>query len=238
MKKVLGSILRAFVIILLVGGIGFLVTNGTRLFHERSSMQKTAKIALEDYLSSGRELPEGEFVSYEVRWVLGPFATETETSSTNGITATAGVRSYYYLILDEGDSLSLMSLEVENAKDNQTLERMSDWLMGVDGYPYGGETLKLQGKLKKMTDTELRSLYTSDLQEIFGLSPNDPEVRYLVLDTTAGRDGVFLILAAVAVAALLIVVIVKKAKNKKVTIPAAEVPAEADAPRPYDPEIR
>ena len=236
MKKVLGSILRAVVIILLVGGIGFLVTNGTRLFHERSSMQKEAKIALEDYLSSGRDLPVGEFVSYEVRWVIGPFAEETETSTTNGISATAGVRSYYYLILDEGDSLSLMSLEVENAKDNETLERMSDWLLGVDGYPYGGETLKLQGKLTEMKDEELRRYYTSDLQQIFGLSPNDPEVRYLVLDTTAGRDGIFLIVAAVAVAALLIVVVAKKAK-KKTPAPVAAAPAAQDAPRPYDPEI-
>ena len=79
MKKVGGAILRAVVIILLVGGIGFLVTNGIRLFDEHNSMQKEAKIALEDSLSSGQELPVGEYVSYEARWVLGPFATETET---------------------------------------------------------------------------------------------------------------------------------------------------------------
>ena len=179
----------------------------------------------------------GEFVSYETRWVIGPFATETETSSTNGITATAGVRSYYYLILDEPDGLSLMALEVENAKDNQTLEQMSDWLLGVDGYPYGGETLKVQGELAEMKDSELRYYYTKDLQEIFGISPTDPAVRYLVLDTTAGRNGIYLIAAAAAVALLLIVVIVKKAK-KKAPVPAAEAPAAADAPRPYDPEIR
>ena len=236
MKKVLGSILRAVVIILVVGGIGFLVTNGTRLFHENSSMQKEAKIALEDYLGSGQELPVGEFVSYEARWVIGPFAEETETSTTNGISATAGVRSYYYLILDEGEELSLMALEVENAQDNQTLERMCDWLLGVDGFPYGGETLKVQGKLEEMKDAELRRYFSEDLQDIFGLSPNDPAVRYLVLDTTAGRDGIFLILAAVAVAALLIVVIVKKAK-KKTPAPVAAAPAAQDAPRPYDPEI-
>lgn len=236
MKKVGSAILRAVVVILLVGGIGFLVTSGTRLFHEHSSMQKTAKIALEDYLSSGQALPVGEYVSYEARWVLGPFATETETSSTNGITATAGVRSYYYLILDEGEELSLMSLEVENAQDNQTLERMSDWLLGVDGFPYGGETLKVQGKLEEMKDAELRDMYSSDLQEIFGLSPKDPAVRYLVLDTTAGRDGIFLIASAAAVAALLIVLVVRKARKK--SAPAASVPAAEDVPRPYDPEIR
>ena len=63
MKKVGGAILRAIIAILLVGGIGFLVTNGTRLINENNSMQKEAKIALEDYLSSGQDLPVGEFVS-------------------------------------------------------------------------------------------------------------------------------------------------------------------------------
>ena len=92
-------------------------------------------------------------------------------------------------------------------------------------------------KLEEMKDTELRRYFSEDLQEIFGISPNDPAVRYLVLDTTEGRDGILLILAAAAVALLLIVVIIKKAK-KKAPAPVAAAPAGADAPRPYDPEIR
>ena len=135
------------------------------------------------------------------------------------------------------DGLSLMALKAQNAQVNETLERMSDWLMSVDGFPYGGETLKVQGKLEEMKDTELRRYFSEDLQEIFGISPNDPAVRYLVLDTTEGRDGILLILAAAAVALLLIVVIIKKAK-KKAPAPVAAAPAGADAPRPYDPEIR
>lgn len=232
MKKAGSAILRYVIIFAVFAVLGFLFTSGLRMFHERSSMQKEAKIALEDFLSTGQDLPVGEYVSYEVRWVIGPFATETETSSTNGISATAGVKSYYYLLLDEGDTLSLMALGVENAQDNRTLERMSDWLLSVEGYPYGGETLKVQGKLSEMTDSELRSYYSESIQSIFGVSPLDPAVRYLVLDTTAGRDGILLIAAAAAVALLVIVVFVKKAKNK------APAPTAAAAPKTYDPEIR
>lgn len=232
MKKAGSAILRYVIIFAVFAVLGFLLTSGLRMFHERSSMQKEAKIALEDYLSTGKDLPVGEYVSYEVRWVIGPFATETETSNTNGISATAGVKSYYYLLLDEGDTLSLMALGVENAQDNRTLERMSDWLLSVEGYPYGGETLKVQGKLSEMTDSELRSYYSESIQSIFGVSPNDPAVRYLVLDTTAGRDGILLIAAAAAVALLVIVVFVKKAKNK------APAPTAAASPKTYDPEIR
>ena len=141
-KKTGSTILRYLIAIVLVGVAGFLVTTGFRFLNAHNAMQKEAKIALEDYLSSGRELPVDEFVSYEARWVIGPFATVTDTKSTNGITATSGVNSYYYLILDEPDGLSLMALESENTQENETLERMSDWLLSVDGYPYEGETLR------------------------------------------------------------------------------------------------
>ncbi len=214
MKKVGGTILRYLLAFVLIGALGFLVTNGLRLIDEHNSVQKTAKIALEDYLSSGQELPVGEYVSYEARWVLGPFATETETRSTNGISATAGVTSYYYLVLGKSEPQSILALAVQNAEDNKTLEQMSDWLLGVDGYPRSGNTLKVQGKLREMKDLKLRSLYSEDIQSIFGVSATDPSVQYLVLDTTAGRDGVFLIVAGAAVALLLIVVIYKKAKKK------------------------
>ena len=237
MKKTGSTILRYLIAIVLVGVAGFLVTTGFRFLNAHNAMQKEAKIALEDSLSSGQELPVGEYVSYEARWVLGPFVTETETNSTNGISATLSELSYYFLILEEDDGLSLMALKAQNAQVNETLERMSDWLMSVDGFPYGGETLKVQGKLEEMKDTELRRYFSEDLQEIFGISPNDPAVRYLVLDTTEGRDGILLILAAAAVALLLIVVIIKKAK-KKAPAPVAAAPAGEDTPRPYDPEIR
>ena len=228
MKKAGSSILGSILGFILIGALGFLVISGSRLFSENNSMQRTAKIALEDYLAEGRELPVGEYVSYEVRWVLGPFATETETQSVNGFSATTGVKSYYYLFLGEPDSPSLMALEVENVQDNKTLEEMSDWLEGVEDFPQNGKTLKVQGKLSEMKDAELRKIYSSGL----GVSPNDPAVRYLVLDTTAGRDGIFLIIDAVAVAALVIVVIVKKTKKK------AQTPVPEPAPVSYDPEIQ
>ena len=218
MKKAGGTILRYVILFLVIGALGFLFTNGLRLIDEHNSMQKTAKIALEDYLSPDQELPVGEYVSYEARWVLGPFATETETRSTNGISATAGVTSYYYLLLGKSEPQSVIALAVQNAEDNKTLEQMSDWLLDVDGYPSNGKTLKVQGKLREMKDLKLRNLYSEDIQSIFGVSPTDSAVQYLVLDTTAGRDGIFLIVAGAAVAVLVIVVIYKKAKKKSAAV--------------------
>ena len=55
-------------------------------------MRREVKISLEDYIHDGK-FPKGEYVSLEVRWILGPYATETKTETTNGISATAGMAS-------------------------------------------------------------------------------------------------------------------------------------------------
>lgn len=209
MKNAGKSILVYIVGFILVAALGFLFTNGTRYIDEHNNMQKEAKIALEDYTSTGRAFPVGEYVSYEARWVLGPFATETTSSTTNGVKATSGVSSYFYLVLDDA---TLMAVKVNNANDSETLKQMSDWLVSVEGYPNNGRTLTLRGELKEMTDQQLLSYYREDLYSIFGLTSSDPAVRYLLLDTTAGRGGIYLIIFG-AIALLVLIVVLSKKKT-------------------------
>ena len=154
-KRILGAIVG----IIAVGLIAWLVTNGTRFLNANNSMQREAKTALEDYIDGNQDLPMNEYVSLEARWVIGPFAEETTTSTTNGIKATSGVSEYYFVVLKD---MSFMALKTENTREIETLDRMTDWLLGVDGFPMNGETLKVQGKLKKMTDNDLLSLYRTN----------------------------------------------------------------------------
>ena len=63
MKNVGKSLLVYAVGFVLVALLGMLVTSGSRYIDEHAS-QRDAKIALEDYLSTGRELPVGKYVSY------------------------------------------------------------------------------------------------------------------------------------------------------------------------------
>lgn len=217
MNKLKG--IGAYVILFIVVGIlGYLATTGFRYLDEHNSMQKEAQIALEDYIGGDKDLPVGEYVSLEARWVIGPFATETSTRTTNGIEATSGEAEYYYLVLEDA---TVMALKTSNAQEKTTLTRMSDWLMSVDGYPWDGETLKVQGKLRRMTDKQLTELYNKYLQNTFGLSSSDSSVRFLVLDTTAGRSGLYLILGGAAVVIILIAVVAAKKKKKKAQPPEA-----------------
>ena len=210
MKKT-SYFLRLILGVIVVGVVAFMFTNGTRFLNENNSMQRKAQIELEDYIDSGKEFPVGKYVSLEVRWVLGPFATETSTSTTNGIEATSSVVDYYFLVLEDG---TVMALATQNKNEKATLNRMSDWLFSVDGYPMNGETIRLQGELRKLTGDDMLKLYRDHLRSIFGLSQDDPAVRYLVLDTTAGRETLYIIIFG-ALAVLILIYVVKRKSKKR-----------------------
>ena len=223
MKDFGRAMLRYAVIIIVVGVIAFLATNGMRILNENNDVQREAKLALEDYLTGNRELPVGEYVSLNARWVIGPFASETSTSTTNGIKATSGVAYYYYVILDD---MSIMVLKVQNVKDKAVLDRMSDWLLSRDGFPMNGETLKVQGTLRELKDQDLLKLYRNGVTETFSIAASDPAVRMLVLDLTAGREQLYYILfgaaALIALGVFLFVRTKRKVKEQDAAVPPAE----------------
>ena len=174
-------------------------------------MQRKAEISLNQIIDRGEELPVNEYVSFEARWVIGPIATQTTTSNMRGsLSATTGVDYYYYCILED---MTVIGLQAAAANDVEALDRMSDWLLDVEGYPMNGETLLMQGQLEKLTDPDLKSIYNEYLS-IFELSPNDPEVHYLVLNTTAGRLD-WVIYCGAAVIIIFVVVLVRIKKNGK-----------------------
>ena len=210
MKKT-SSLLRIILGLVAVGVVSFLLTNGIRILNENNSLQRGAQIELEDYINSGEEFPVGKFVSLETRWVIGPFATETSTSSRNGIKATASVEYYYFLVLEDH---TIMALKTQNKTEKATLDRMSNWLLSVDGFPTNGETIKLQGKLKTIKDNDLLNLYRSGLASTFALSSDDPAVRYVVLDTTAGREQVYIIIIGITVVLMVVYQVRRKLKNR------------------------
>jgi len=220
MKKGCFSSIFAYIFYIVVSiGVFYLLSNVGNWIHQNDSLQRNASISLNALIDSQQPLPEGEFVSLDTRWVIGPIATETSTSSwgsSDGLTATTGVDYYYYAILEDG---TIMAIQTSNSKEVETLDRMSEWLLDVYGYPMDGETILLQGKLKQMTEREIISIYNEYLY-IFELEPNDPSVHYLILDTTAGRIGNVLVIGAV-VALIAIVVLVRVSAKKKAAKKAA-----------------
>ena len=167
------------------------------------SLQKKAAINLNEYVDSGAEFPMGEYVSCDVRWVLGPFATNTEYTTWGITQVTNRVDNYYFLVLED---MTLMTLCASDKATVEKLNAMSDWLSGVNGFPMSGETFTVQGELRRLTDSELRDFFTSDAKTVFGLDADDEAMRYVVLNTNSGTErfialvaaGVVLIIAAVA----------------------------------------
>ena len=211
------AMLRYIIGIVAATVIFYLVSEGGNLLRQNNNSQRKAEISLNDYIDQGKAFPEKEYVSLNVRWVIGPYATETTTStygprgSSGGLTATTGVNYFYYVVLED---MTLMTIKSANNAEVETLDRMSEWLLNVDGFPMNGETYTLQGKLEKMTEADLLAEYKANLS-IFGLTANDPEVRYLVLDTTEGREGLYIGIVIVVAAVIIALIIRSRGKKKK-----------------------
>lgn len=220
------AVLRYILGIALFGIIFWLFTSGTRILNENNSMQREAKTALDDYIADGREFPEGEYVSLNVRWVIGPFGTLTSTSTTNGITATAGVSYYYYAVLEDA---TVMAIKTENREERAVLDEMSEWLMSVDGYPMNGKTHKLQGKLIKLQDGDMKKIFREGIQSIFSISPDDPSVRYLVLDTTAGRGDLYFIIIFSLAAVAVVIMLIRRSRKKRLEAENTEAVSETQS---------
>ena len=224
-KNVGGALLGYLVGAVVIGLVGFALTTGVRYLNAGNSMQREAKVALEEYIDGGEDFPVGEYVSLNARWVIGPFATETSTSSVNFITATSGVAQYYFAVLADD---TIMAVKTENTAEIEALNRMTDWLLSVEGFPMNGETLKLQGKLRQMKEGELMDMYRQNVREVFGVSSGSPSVRLLVLDTTAGREQLYFILIGGLAVLVLVFVLVRRSKKKKAAQAAGDMPAAVD----------
>ena len=211
-KKKGGSVLVWIIGFLVIGLIGYGITNLSRVISENNDNQKKANISLNDYIRDGRDFPVGKYVSLDVRWVAGPYATNTHTETTNGISSTSGVDQYYAVVLEDD---SIMSICTSNKKEIEKLDQMAKWLEGVPGLPTNGEVLHLQGDLKELSDMAGKnSDQLTGYYKTF-LSGATKKVRYLVLNTKAGRDGIYLWLFGGAAVLILILWIRHRSKKKK-----------------------
>ena len=218
-----GSSVLGFIIgILVVGLIGYGISNLSRTVGENNNNQKKADVSLNDYIDSGRDYPVGKYVSLDVRWVSGPYATNTHTETTNFIfTATTAEDNYYLAYLEDGTVMAICS---SNKEEKEKLDKLSTWLNSVEGFPRTGEVLHLQGNLKEMTEDGATSEIKKNNQDLMsyyktavvraGLSTSDKRVHYLVLDTTAGRDGIYIWLIGGAAVLILILWIRSRSKKK------------------------
>ena len=190
----------------------FMLVGGSSL-----ALQRGAKTALEDSVNSGSELSVGEYVSYEVCYVFGPFAHETSTSFFNTMKLSTKESGYFYFLMLEDNTL--MVINTANKEEIAAFDRISETLLSAQEFIADGETRKVNGRLRELSNEELKKIYQEGVRETFGVSPDDPVVRYLILDTSAGREWVFYVGFALLIAVIAGFIIAGQLKGKKKTIP-------------------
>ena len=207
------SVIRYFVVALLSVALIRGLSGGLNLIHRSNNTQRQADISLNEYIDQEKAFPEDEYVSLELRWVIGPYAEETSTMSSGYSEEgfTTGVDYYYYAILEDW---TVMTIKAANSAEVARLDSMSEWLLGVEGYPTDGETITLQGTLKPLKDQDVLAIFKEHLS-IFGLSETDSEVRYLMLDTNAGRETLYIGVAVAVVGVIAAVMLYKNVRKRR-----------------------
>lgn len=210
----LNSIGRYAIVLLVSIAFFYAVTGFNRWFTAKNNFQKNAEFHLNTVIESGSELPVGEYVDLEVRWVLGPYATGTQsrTLSEYNLSATVKETNYYYVILENE---TLISVATANDSEKLKLNRMSDWLLESDGFPADGETFLLRGNLIKMPNGELMDLYQKHAEDIFGVPNDSPSLQKIILDTDAGRERGETLASGIVVVFIVAVVCFVLYKRKK-----------------------
>ena len=213
-RQTKGSLKASGILYLVIGivcvAIGILI-----LACNAGYMIKGECLELEDYFDSG-VYPEGEYVSLNVNSVLGTYAETKHT--TNGIPT--GKDLYYVLFLDDN---SFISLKVKDKGDIKKIDKICDDTWASDDW-CTSEPLKVTGKLKTISNSEIRGFYGEFFDEFcsaMGITRSDLEseftIRELDLDITDSRGslwGIFAILCGIGVIAALVgLASLKKAKH-------------------------
>lgn len=207
-----GKVFKYTALIVLVIAIVLFMTGMNSL-----ALQRKAKIDLKDYVGEGKELPVGEYVCFDARYVFGPFAHKVSTSFFNTVKLNSQVTGYfYYLMLEDG---TLMAVNTANEEEKATFDRISEKLLSANEVITDGETRRVNGRLREIKDEELIKIYQEGVRESFGASPDDPRVRYFTLDTTAGREWVFFAGIGALFVVLLAFITAGQLKGRKKTVP-------------------
>lgn len=129
------------------------------------------------------------------------------------------------VVLDDG---SFIALATSNTNEHKALDRMSEWLTRVDGFPTDGEIFTVQGDLRNLTEKDILKIYQDFIIKC-GVSLDDSRIRYVVLDTSAGREQLYFIIAGV-VAVVAVALFIRSRMKKKKEIESIMDEAASDDP--------
>ncbi len=212
-KQTKGSLTASGIIYTIMGAV-FVIIGVLILATHAGYMLKGECLKLEDYFNG--PYPVGEYVEFDVNSVLGNYAETKHT--TNGIPT--GTDQYFVVWTDDD---SFISIKVKNKKDVETLNNIVDSTWASDSF-YSSTSFHATGKLKNISDSELRGFYNDFFDELCSAMEIDRsdltsqfDIKEIEIDCTDSRSslwGLFAIFCGLGVLLALVGLgTLKKAKN-------------------------
>ncbi len=174
---------------------GYIILEGSYMF-----LGKTKN--MNEILADGAPLEKGDYVTLDVRFVLGNFA-ETK-HKINGFIP-IGTDQHYLIILDNGSAMPLM---IKSKSDIEKLDALINptwsFLSGETTTP-PTETLRLSGCISSMNH-EIEDYYKQALSTAGLDSTNTTNIYYLTFDATQTRFSKILILLMIVGLFILLII--------------------------------
>lgn len=212
-----GRILGLLVYIIVGIVIIAIFSGGQNWLHQHNGFLRQGDApSLNEMRARGEDFPEGQFVSLEVKGVLGSYATNTSSTETHGAKFQTGMDYYYLVLLDDFTLMTVIACDQEDIRQLDALvEAVND---------YSGNTLftdpsfpsyTITGKVQELTNKDVLR-YFNEALGYAGLNNAYFTVTHYAVNASDVRTDRVLLYIVLPIAALILIAILIHRRNKRI----------------------
>lgn len=224
-----GSRMLGVLVYIIVGIVIIAIfSGGQNYLHQHNSFLRQGDApSLNEMRARGEAFPEGQFVSLEVKGVLGNYATNTSSTETHGAKFQTGVDYYYLVVLED---LTVITVIASDQEDIRQLDALVDAVNKYNGTSLFSEpdfpSYTITGKVQELKNKDVLRYYDEALS-YGGFDNSYFNVTHIAVNASDVRTDKVLLYIVLPIAALILIAILIHRRNKRNREEEARIQREA-----------
>ena len=224
-----GSRMLGVLVYIIVGIVIIAIfSGGQNWLHQHNGFLRQGDApSLNEMRARGEDFPEGQFVSLEVKGVLGNYATNTSSTETHGAKFQTGVDYYYAVILDDLTVLSVIASDQEDVRQLNALAEAQEQYTGDNLFQDPNfPSYTITGKVQELKNQEVLRYFNEALPASILYNSSFTVTHYAVNASDVRTDRVLLYIV-LPIAVLILIAILIHRRNKRNREEEARIQREA-----------
>lgn len=225
-----GGRILGYLVYIIVGIVIIAIfSGGQNWLHQHNGFLRQGDApSLNEMRARGEDFPEGQFVSLEVKGVLGNYATNTSSTETHGAKFQTGMDYYYLVVLDD---LTVMTVIASDEEDIRQLDALVEAVSNYDSdiSPFADPefpSYTITGKVEELTNKDILR-YFDEALAYGGLNDAYLTITHYAVNASAVRTDRVLLCIVLPIAALILIAILIHRRNKRIRDEEARYQREA-----------